>query len=110
MSLLAAAGDPEIPVAGVVIIASPFDFRRVRLIAPLRPVDDLLGGQLVRPPTGCWAGRTDGPVRLPGRRTRKQILKPWAIVSDLDDRDFLAQIEAVDAFMARMHAYPGRTF
>lgn len=40
----------------------------------------------------------------------KQILKPWAIVSDLDDRDFLAQIEAVDAFMARMHGYPGRTF
>ena len=28
---------------------------------------------------------------------------------NLDDRDFLAQIEAVDAFMANMHAYPGRT-
>ena len=37
-------------------------------------------------------------------------MKPWTIASNLDDRDLLAQIEAVDAFMARMHAYPGRTF
>ena len=40
----------------------------------------------------------------------KQILKPWAVLTHLDDREFLAQIEAVDAFMADMHAYPGRTF
>jgi polyhydroxyalkanoate synthase subunit PhaC len=31
-------------------------------------------------------------------------------MSNLGDADLLAQIEAVDAFMARMHAYPGRTF
>ena len=37
-------------------------------------------------------------------------MKPWTIASNLDDRDLLAQIEAVDAFMGRMHAYPGRTF
>ncbi len=28
----------------------------------------------------------------------------------LDDTDFLAQLEAVDAFVAQMYAYPGRTF
>ena len=32
------------------------------------------------------------------------------MLTNLHDRDFLAQIEAVDAFMDRMHAYPGRTF
>ena len=32
------------------------------------------------------------------------------MLSNLHDRDLLAQIEAVDAFMDRMHAYPGRTF
>ena len=37
-------------------------------------------------------------------------MKPWTVMSNLDDRDLLAQIEAVDAFMSRMHAYPGRTF
>ena len=40
----------------------------------------------------------------------KYITKPVAILSHLDDREFLAQIEAVDRFMDRMIAYPGRTF
>jgi polyhydroxyalkanoate synthase len=112
MSLLAAAGDPEIPVGGVVTIASPFDFRRVRLIAPLRPVDDLLGGQLVSAAYRLLGGAPAPMVRYAYQAAAldKQILKPWVIVSHLDDREFLAQIEAVDAFMARMHAYPGRTF
>src|SRR5437660_8391982 len=38
------------------------------------------------------------------------ITKPIAIVSHLDDREFLAQIEAVDRFTDNMLAYPGRTF
>jgi polyhydroxyalkanoate synthase subunit PhaC len=37
-------------------------------------------------------------------------MKPWTIVSNLHDRELLAQIEAVDIFMDNMHAYPGRTF
>ena len=37
----------------------------------------------------------------------KYLTKPLAIATHLDDRDFLAQIEAVDHFMAHMHAYPG---
>jgi len=40
----------------------------------------------------------------------KYLLKPWTVLSNLHDRELLAQIEAVDAFMDRMHAYPGRTF
>jgi polyhydroxyalkanoate synthase subunit PhaC len=112
MSLLAVAGNPEIPVGGVATIASPFDFRRVRLIAPLRPVDDLIGGQLVSAAYRLLGGAPAPIVRYAYQAAAldKQILKPWAIVSHLDDREFLAQIEAVDAFMARMHAYPGRTF
>jgi len=38
------------------------------------------------------------------------ITKPYAILSHLDDRDYLAQIEAVDHFTDNMIAYPGRTF
>jgi len=40
----------------------------------------------------------------------KMITKPVAILSHLDDREFLAQIEAVDRFTDNMIAYPGRTF
>jgi polyhydroxyalkanoate synthase len=38
------------------------------------------------------------------------VTKPLAVLQHLDDRDFLAQIEAVDRFMDNMLAYPGRTF
>src|SRR3954463_6480766 len=56
MSLLAVAGDPKIPVGGVATIASPFDFRRVRLIAPLRPSTISSEASSSAPPTGCSAG------------------------------------------------------
>ena len=38
------------------------------------------------------------------------ITKPIAILQNLDDTEWLAQIEAVDRFTANMIAYPGRTF
>jgi polyhydroxyalkanoate synthase len=38
------------------------------------------------------------------------VMKPWTVARNLHDRELLAQIEAVDAFMDSMHAYPGRTF
>jgi polyhydroxyalkanoate synthase len=41
---------------------------------------------------------------------QKLVTKPLAIATHLDDTDFLAQIEAVDRFTARMTAYPGRSF
>jgi polyhydroxyalkanoate synthase subunit PhaC len=41
---------------------------------------------------------------------QKLVTKPLAVVSNLDDADYLAQIEAVDRFTAHMTAYPGRTF
>ena len=38
------------------------------------------------------------------------VTKPLTLASRLDDRDFLAQIEAVDHLMANMRGYPGRVF
>ncbi len=40
----------------------------------------------------------------------KYVTKPMVLAANLDDREFLAQVEAVDAFMGSMLAYPGRTF
>jgi polyhydroxyalkanoate synthase len=37
-------------------------------------------------------------------------MKPFTLATNLDDRDFLAQVEAVDRFTSSMLAYPGRTF
>jgi polyhydroxyalkanoate synthase len=112
MSLLTVADDPTLPVDAVGLIASPFDFTQVRLMAPMRPIANLTGGAV-----GTFFYRLMGGVPTPLVRTGfqlssldKYLTKPWAIATHLHDRDFLAQMEAVDRFTGNMLAYPGRTF
>ena len=111
-SLLAHCADPALPVASAALIASPFDFTRVPLVAPLRPVAAVTQGQIV---TQLYRVLGGAPAPLVKRGYQlagfdKYVMKPWTIFRGLHDRELLAQIEAVDAFMDSMHAYPGRTF
>jgi polyhydroxyalkanoate synthase subunit PhaC len=112
LSLLALAADAELPVASAALIASPFDFSKVPLIAPLRPIAAVTGGagitQLYRLLGGAPAPLVKRGYQLAG--IEKYVMKPWTVLSNLHDRELLAQIESVDAFMDQMHAYPGRTF
>jgi polyhydroxyalkanoate synthase subunit PhaC len=111
MSLLAMA-EQELPVRSLAMLASPFDFTQVPLVAPLRPLVDFTGGRIV---TGLYRVMGGAPRQLVKYAYQlaafdKYVTKPLAIVRNLDDRDFLAQLEAVDRFTANMAAYPGRTF
>ncbi|MDQ4041215.1 MAG: DUF3141 domain-containing protein [Actinomycetota bacterium] len=112
MSLLATAADPRLPVAAVATVASPFDFSRVRLMAPIRPLAAFTGGRIVtalyRALGGAPAPLVEAGYKLIG--IDKYVRRPLTMATHLDDRDFLAQLEAVDAFMGNMLAYPGRTF
>ena len=112
LSLLALAADRDLPVASAALVASPFDFSKVPLVAPLRPIAAVTGGagitQLYRLLGGAPAPLVKRGYQLAG--IEKHLMKPWTVLSNLHDRELLAQIEAVDAFMDRMHAYPGRTF
>ncbi|WP_235736697.1 alpha/beta fold hydrolase [Nocardioides alcanivorans] len=117
---LAAADGKDLPIASMTVVGSPFDTAKVPMIAPLRP--------LLKVTDGAWGGKTgNGPVtRLyqaaggaPKPLVRwafqltaaqKLLTKPLVKLQNLDDTDYLAQIEAVDAFTADMIAYPGRTF
>src|SRR3954451_8855262 len=112
MSTLALAGQPSLPVQSIAMIASPFDFGRVRVLSPIRPVANLTNGLLL---SALYRALGGAPAPLVRRGFQlssldKYLTKPMAIATHLDDRDFLAQIEAVDRFVANMHAYPGRTF
>ena len=112
LSLLALAADPALPVASSALVASPFDFSRVPLVAPLRPIAAVTQGQLV---TQLYRVLGGAPAPLVKRGYQlagfdKYVMKPWTIATNLHDRELLAQIEAVDVFMDNMHAYPGRTF
>ncbi len=111
MALLAVAADDALPVGALAMVAAPLDSRRVGLVAPLRPVDAMTGGLF-----GTAVYRALGSVPAPLVRRAfqlsamdKVLTRPLAQLMHLHDRDFLAQIEAVDRFAAGMHAYPGRT-
>jgi polyhydroxyalkanoate synthase len=112
MSLLSVAGDQSLPVNSVALVASPFDFTRVRLMAPIRPLANLTNGAILTQVYRLLGGAPSPLVRRAFQLTSidKELTKPLVMARRLHDRDFLAQLEAVDRFMASMHAYPGRTF
>ena len=112
-ALLAAAGDPSLPIASITALGSPFDVREVPLVAPLRPLLNLTDGRGAITRLYQAAGGAPQPlVRWAFQLSsfQKLVTKPLAIARHLDDADYLAQIEAVDRFTANMIAYPGRTF
>jgi polyhydroxyalkanoate synthase len=112
-ALLTAADDPDLPIASVTSVGAPFDVKQVPLVAPLRPLFNLTGsGGVVTRAYQAMGGAPTPLVRWAFQLSsfQKLVTKPLALAANLDDTDFLAQIEAVDRFTANMIAYPGRTF
>ncbi|MFZ5846798.1 MAG: alpha/beta fold hydrolase [Actinomycetota bacterium] len=112
-SLLTTADRPDLPIASLTVVGSPVDVTRVPLVAPIRPLLNLSeGGGLVTQLYRAMGGAPKPLVRRAFQLSSfdKLVTKPVAIAANLDDTDFLAQIEAVDRFTASMTAYPGRTF
>ncbi|WP_205473782.1 alpha/beta fold hydrolase [Nocardioides sp. SYSU D00038] len=112
-TLLAAADQPDLPIASLTAVGSPFDVAQVPLVAPFRPLLNLGTGR--GPITQAYQLMGGAPkplVRWAFQLSsfQKLVTKPIALATHLDDTDFLAQVEAVDDFTAHMHAYPGRTF
>ncbi|MGH3368500.1 MAG: alpha/beta fold hydrolase, partial [Nocardioidaceae bacterium] len=112
-ALLTTADRPDLPIASLTVLGSPVDVTRVPLVAPIRPLLNITGGGgLVTQLYRAMGGAPKPLVRRAFQLSsfHKLVTKPLAIAANLDDTDFLAQIEAVDRFMANMIAYPGRTF
>jgi polyhydroxyalkanoate synthase len=111
MALLAAAAR-DLPLRSVAMIASPFDFTRVRMIAPIRRLASLTGGALGTTLYRMLGGAPAPLVSLGFRATSidRYVTKPVVMAQHLHDRDWLAHSQAVDEYMANMLAYPGRTF
>ncbi|GAA5135253.1 alpha/beta hydrolase [Alloalcanivorax gelatiniphagus] len=112
-ALLVAADRQDLPIASLTVVGSPVDVRKVPLVAPVRPLLNLTQGRgaITR------AYRALGGIPVPlvnwaftAASAQKVVTKPLAVLTHLDDTDYLAQLEAVDRFRANMLAYPGRTF
>jgi polyhydroxyalkanoate synthase len=114
-TLLTAADSPDLPIASLTVVGSPFDVTRVPLVAPLRPLLHLNVTQGRGAITRAYQAMGGAPkplVRWAFQLSsfQKLVTKPLALATNLDDTDFLAQVEAVDRFVDNMIAYPGRTF
>src|SRR3954451_5731131 len=111
MALLATAAR-DLPVRSVAMVASPFDFTRVRMMAPIRRLASLTGGALGTSLYRMLGGAPAPLVSLGVRATsiERYITKPVVMSQHLHDRDWIAHSQAVDEYMANMLAYPGRTF
>lgn len=112
-ALLVAADRADLPIASVTAVASPFDVTAVPMVAPLRPLIDRTGaGWLLTTAYRTLGGAPAPLVKRAYQATSLDtyVTKPLAILQHLHDREFLAQVEAVDRFMDNMLAYPGRTF
>lgn len=110
-STFTAAAHPGLPIASVTAVATPFDLYRVPIFALARPFNKLgikVAGNLYRVFGGIPAPLTRLGFQLSA--IDKVLTKWFAMLTHADDRDFLAQLEAVDRFMSNMYAYPGRTF
>src|SRR3954454_18445139 len=111
MALLATAAH-DVPVRSVGLVASPFDFAQVRMMAPIRRLASLTGGALGTTLYRMLGGAPAPLVSLGFRATAldRYLTKPIVLAQHMHDRDWLAHTEAVDEYMRNMLAYPGRTF
>jgi len=111
-ALLTAADQHDLPIGSLTVLGSPIDVTQVPLVAPIRPLLKLTDGGLVTQLYRLLGGAPKPLVKRAFQLSsiNKLITKPLAIATNLDDADFLAQIEAVDRFTANMIAFPGRTF
>lgn len=112
-ALLSAADRADLPIASLAVVGSPVDVKKVPLVAPVRPLLNLTQGRGAI--TRVYQALGGIPVPLvnwafTAASVQKVLTKPLAILTHLDDTEFLAQLEAVDRFMDNMTAYPGRTF
>jgi polyhydroxyalkanoate synthase len=112
-ALLTAADTPDLPIASVTAVGTPFDIKQVPLVAPLRPLLNLTdSGGIINRSYRAMGGAPKPLVRWAFQLSsfQKLVTRPLAVATRLDDQDFLAQLEAVDRFTDNMIAYPGRTF
>jgi polyhydroxyalkanoate synthase subunit PhaC len=109
LALLLAANEDS-GVQSVAMIGSPFEANAMPFASWLGRVADVGEGAAVVRRASAVGG---APAFVVGQAYRllgldRQLAGPLTVLGHLGDREFLAQIEAVDAYAARMEGYPGR--
>lgn len=110
--VLLTAAAHDLPVASVTAFAAPVDVSAVPIVAPFRSIAEYTGGQIFTTAYRVLGGFPAAAVRAAFQLTSadRYLTKPITIMTHLDDRELLEQMEAVDVLMRNMVAYPGRAF
>jgi polyhydroxyalkanoate synthase len=110
LSLVAAAAHTDLPINAVAMVASPFDMSKNPLLAPFQKLGEVTRGQILGSAFRALGGAPSMLVAPAFKATSllTYVKKPLTLWRHRDDRDFLAQVEAVDELMNNMYAYPGR--
>lgn len=111
VAALLAAADRSLPIASLTIAGAPVDAARIPLSAPVRPLVDLPVPDSVGRAVGLLGGLSEelAPLFAPATVVRQLVDRPLAQMVNLDDADFLAQLEAVAAFQAGLRT-PSRSY
>jgi polyhydroxyalkanoate synthase subunit PhaC len=101
-ALLSAAGHPELPLASVTAIATPFTLDDVPPVVGARPLAVSEGGPVLATLQTLLALMPlPRLLKALGLGSLDELLTaPLTVLARLDDRDFLAQLEAVDDLRA----------
>ena len=102
--VLSAAGHPDLPLASVTAIATPFALDEVPPVVRARPLAVAAGGPVLATLQTLLAimplPRLLRALRLGS--LDELLTAPLTMIARLDDREFLAQIEAVDDLRAQI--------
>jgi polyhydroxyalkanoate synthase len=111
LAMFTQAADGGLPIASVATVASPFDFRAVRLLEPVRIMEELTDGMVTTTLVRVLGGIPSKANSLIFKwlSPDKQLKKPLTVLKNRSNPEVLAQIEAVDVMMDSMEAYPGRS-
>ena len=104
-ALLVAADRQDLPIASLTVVGSPVDVTKVPLVAPVRPLLNLTQGRGAITRAYRALGGVPKPLvnwAFTAASAQKVVTKPLAVLTHLDDTDYLAQMEAVDRF-TRQH-------
>lgn len=112
ISVLTAAAHPDLPIASVTAIGTPFDQRKNPGVAVSRTLGLLTGGREVTAPVKLMGG-IPRPVVKAGFRAQafqRELARPAFIARNLANTEALARMQSIDRFISDMLAYPGRFY
>jgi polyhydroxyalkanoate synthase len=111
LSVGTAANQPDLPIASITAVGSPFDFDVSPALVPLRLARQVTNGRVMGNAIRV-VGATPRQVNMLAFYATdpiRQLTKPYFRYRNRHDEDLIAHIDAIDALMDRMSTYPGRT-